>query len=520
MTSTWGKQIKILCSLAVVFAVALVPAAGIGNSSAQAAETAQRAPGDSDCIELWQTFADFLSGVSTLATTNNIGPDSDWGISAGDLGGWVSDYTSIAVDMVGNPDAYAEIAPKYADIISNAWQSTETVATHSIPGGQTIIEYPAYAQYYEMQSGPLLTLNTLQHMEELLGGQTKLAPELTEQMRTGYFDTFPRQASGEGYLDISGSYSELWQESLAANITIAQIVPDIDGDDNPDVLVHAITHDLTTWEIASQVIAKRGHDAAHLWEEPEGGVEEGCLTFALPAGDLNGDGLADVIAYVLEIDLDTWEIASEVITKKGNSGTHLWQGESNELIWIAASRDGYEYDLNCDGRNDLLIGISTEMHAITVAPTGEPTDEGGGAKDVFATEEDVYCTGSGFPPNTDVDVYIVGDLAWTDGMVIPPDVSSDGMNTVPTDAAGDITPTEVWPAPLTPGEYDMVFDANRNGIYDVGIDVVDNPAHPGFVVTGAPPPRVPALSQPGIIAIITLFAGLMVWTVRRRRLAS
>jgi len=300
-------------------------------------------------------------------------------------------------------------------------------------------------------------------------------------------------------------------------VTIAQIVPDIDGDDNPDVLVHAIMYDLTTWEIALQVIAKRGYDGSHLWEEA---AAENSLIFAFPAGDLDGDGWGDVIVNLLEIDLDTWEIALQVITKKGNNGTHLWEAESNELIWVAASCHGYEHDLNCDGKNDLLIRICTEMHAVTVAPTGEPTDEDGGVKDVFATEDNVYATGSGFTPNTYVDVYIVGDLAWTDGMVIPPDVSSDGMNTVPTNAAGDIVPTDVWPAPLTPGEYDIVFDANRNGIYDVGIDVVDNPAHPGFVVTGAPPPRVPTVSQWGIVAMMVLFMALLVWAVRRRRLAS
>jgi len=34
------------------------------------------------------------------------------------------------------------------------------------------------------------------------------------------------------------------------------------------------------------------------------------------------------------------------------------------------------------------------------------------------------------------------------------------------------------------------------------------------------PPGVPTLTHWGIVAMITLFAGLLVWTVRRRRLAS
>ena len=35
-----------------------------------------------------------------------------------------------------------------------------------------------------------------------------------------------------------------------------------------------------------------------------------------------------------------------------------------------------------------------------------------------------------------------------------------------------------------------------------------------------PPPKVPSLNHWGIVALISLFAGLLVWTVRRSRLAS
>ena len=275
MISNWRKQIKIVCSLVIVFAIAFIPAVGISNSSAQAAETAQRAPGDSGSLQLWQTFADFVSEMSRFATPNNIGPDSALGISAGDLGGWLGDYTSIALDMIGNPDIYRNTAANYADLVSSVWHWTAAMATHCIPEAQTGFQYPPYARYYEMQSSPFEALNSLEDMQSLIGSQTKAVPAVMKEMRTGYFDTLLMQASGDGYLNISGTYSELWQQSLAANMTIAQIVPDIDGDDNPDVLVHAIAYDLTTWEIASQVIAKSGHDGSHLWEDPEDGFEEG-----------------------------------------------------------------------------------------------------------------------------------------------------------------------------------------------------------------------------------------------------
>ena len=54
--------------------------------------------------------------------------------------------------------------------------------------------------------------------------------------------------------------------------------------------------------------------------------------------------------------------------------------------------------------------------------------------------------------STNLDVYVVRDIHWSDGYTIPADVSSDGMNTVPTDVNGDLEPANVWPAPITPGE--------------------------------------------------------------------
>ena len=39
----------------------------------------------------------------------------------------------------------------------------------------------------------------------------------------------------------------------------------------------------------------------------------------------------------------------------------------------------------------------------------------------------------------------------------------------------------VWHAPLTTGGYDVVIDANQNGVYDASTDGLDS-GSPGFVV--------------------------------------
>jgi len=111
-----------------------------------------------------------------------------------------------------------------------------------------------------------------------------------------------------------------------------------------------------------------------------------------------------------------------------------------------------------------------------------PSDSAGALREEFCQTEDVYATGTGFPPNTDVDVYVVEDRKWSDDDAIPDDVG-DGMDTVTTDGDGDLGPTVVWEKPLEPGEYDIVFDVNQNGVYNALVDYVDDPNHPGFEVS-------------------------------------
>ena len=99
----------------------------------------------------------------------------------------------------------------------------------------------------------------------------------------------------------------------------------------------------------------------------------------------------------------------------------------------------------------------------------------------------------------------VPDQDWNDGDPIPQDVTG-AVETVSA-ANGDIPPVLVWHAPLTPGRYDIVIDANRNGVYNAATDGLDSGA-PGFVVVASPPPTpptdVPTLTPPGIIALVGL----------------
>jgi len=147
---------------------------------------------------------------------------------------------------------------------------------------------------------------------------------------------------------------------------------------------------------------------------------------------------------------------------------------------------------------------------------------GGSTKDKYSTRKDVYVTASGFLPDSDVDVYVVNDRAWTDGDPIPADVG-DGMDTIHTDSEGNLGPVEIWSMPLEPGEYDIVFDADQNGDYDELWDLVDHPNHPGFTVVSPTvggevyPINKAAILMPwiGLGAVLILTASCLI-LVRRR----
>ena len=116
-----------------------------------------------------------------------------------------------------------------------------------------------------------------------------------------------------------------------------------------------------------------------------------------------------------------------------------------------------------------------------------------------------------------MDIHVVQDQDWNDGDLIPSDVTGS-VETVSVNN-GDIAPVLVWHAPLTPGSYDIVIDANRNSIYNAATDGLDS-GSPCFIVIANPPPTpptdVPAFTPAGIIALVGLLCVIGVSRIRRR----
>ena len=90
----------------------------------------------------------------------------------------------------------------------------------------------------------------------------------------------------------------------------------------------------------------------------------------------------------------------------------------------------------------------------------------GTEKNIFAQGENVYCYAGDLPANDPaVDIYVVPNREWFVNDPIGSDVG-DGNETVSTDGSGIIDVTQVWIAPLTAGDYDIIVDVDQDGVLD------------------------------------------------------
>jgi hypothetical protein len=212
-----------------------------------------------------------------------------------------------------------------------------------------------------------------------------------------------------------------------------------------------------------------------------------------------------------------WNIVTDYL-----SGADLWKTEDG-IRWVPVSLNGMDNPDNYGFRNmvkgSLYIGTANPFQGggcevlKAPAPSGDPTDAGSDPKGEFLTTEAVYVIGRNFPPEGQVDVYVVPDRHWESGDDIPADVSSDGVNTLTADADGNlaIPAALVWPPPLAPGRYDIVFDVDQNGVFSFVVDAVNDPNDPGFVVRSgeAVGGEAEAVDRPGIV----LRLGLLLATI-------
>jgi hypothetical protein len=171
-----------------------------------------------------------------------------------------------------------------------------------------------------------------------------------------------------------GEPSDLWGFSLAA--------ADFDGDGYDDLAVGAPFEDVGSVSNGGAVTLLFGSSAglssegAQLWTQDSAGVSGASdagdqFGSAMAAGDLNADGLADLVVGVHREDLAEARNAGAVVILPGASGGLSGEGSAR---WTQGRRgiqdspergDGFgtsiaSADLNGDGFGDLVVGAPTE----------------------------------------------------------------------------------------------------------------------------------------------------------------
>jgi len=158
---------------------------------------------------------------------------------------------------------------------------------------------------------------------------------------------------------------------------------------------------------------------------------------------------------------------------------------------------------------DECLASNSHIGLVPAAPTVVSCDDTGNLKDTFYPGETVYVKGSGLEHSKIYPVHVVYDVeTWTNGMSIPSRVPGT-EETITSNSNGMITPTSIWSLAV-PGKYDLVIDVNGNGLYEIGVDSLDQFDATGFFV-------VPELPLGTITALSATFIPLVLTRARPRR---
>ncbi len=138
------------------------------------------------------------------------------------------------------------------------------------------------------------------------------------------------------------------------------------------------------------------------------------------------------------------------------------------LTETATDRVGTPLDGDDNGVERSAFRWSFKTEATNLFPS---TSQGVGTR-VFAPGQSVFAFGRGLAPGSAIDLYVIVHARLADGSLLS-DVSTDGVNTLQTDGSGNFAPALLWNAIPSCGEFNMIGDVNRNGLFDTSVDRVD-----------------------------------------------
>ncbi len=160
--------------------------------------------------------------------------------------------------------------------------------------------------------------------------------------------------------NIKPSEAEVSSSSSSSGAFIqSEPAGDLDGDGMDDVLVGFGSYNASMNLLLDKVDAVSGGDGAVLWSRTH---NENRWIYAIRAGNLNGDGMDDVLLLTSSYDsgADTYPLDS-ISALNGVNGVVLWSktniDEDQWDVWT-------EFDFNGDGIDDIMVCYSSYKSAI------------------------------------------------------------------------------------------------------------------------------------------------------------
>lgn len=218
--------------------------------------------------------------------------------------------------------------------------------------------------------------------------------------------------------------------------------------------------------------------------------------------DINQDGFfnaSEDVVDILKVNLIREHLRENIFMEKTDTGASVRELQMflNAVVEPLAMSDVFDdateevlekYYIRRDSlTSGRLLGpagfyrISYDAGISFGVPMASSVDAGNFIRNVYheqidePADEKVYVFGSGLPKNKMVDVYVVKNIALTDGMNIPFDVSNDGKNTATTDENGQFKSLMVWmnKEHKDAGHFDIIVDVDRDGKFEQSHDAAD-----------------------------------------------